>query len=287
MPKAQGEDVVLQMTADGVARLTPDMLLALVRHSQSEGERAQIASAVIDRVTDETAASFVANAIVKERGASERLAQALEALVVDGDHKQRLLDLAKEEAGGTPFGREASFEELWQSATDMLTSYIGRALRLGRLRARALGRTQAGHRRGARIRRSGRANPGLARDHFRRRGQAARFSAASRSAQGRKGSDVVGGDRRNRCRRSRATGARGRCAGRATGDTGDRARSRSGRARAAAGRSAIYGRQSSHPAAWPGTWSSSFARWMTMASSRSRSCAMPSALESSRRWPMR
>jgi hypothetical protein len=99
------------------------MLLALVRHSQSEGEPAQIASAVIDRVTDETAAAFVANAIVKERGASERLAQALEALVVDGDHKQRLLDLAKEEAAGTPFGREASFEELWQSATDMLTSY--------------------------------------------------------------------------------------------------------------------------------------------------------------------
>jgi hypothetical protein len=123
MPKAQGEDVVLQMTADGVSRLTPDMLLAVVRHSQSEGERAQIASAVIDRVTDETAASFVANAIVKERGASERLAQALEALVVDGDHKQRLLDMAKEEAAGTPFGREASFEELWQSATDMLTSY--------------------------------------------------------------------------------------------------------------------------------------------------------------------
>ena len=102
MPKVQGEDVVLQMTADGVSRLTPDMLLALVRHSQSEGERAQIASAVIDRVTDETAASFVANAIVKERGASERLAQALEALVVDGSHKQRLLDLAKEEAVGTP-----------------------------------------------------------------------------------------------------------------------------------------------------------------------------------------
>ena len=123
LPKAQGEDLVLQMTADGIARLTPEMLLALVRHAQSEGERAQMASAVIDRVTDETAASFVANAIVKERGASERLAQALEALVVDGDHKQRLLDLAKEEAAGTPFGREASFEELWQSATDMLTSY--------------------------------------------------------------------------------------------------------------------------------------------------------------------
>jgi hypothetical protein len=123
-PKAQGEDVVLQIAADGVSRLTPDMLLALVRYTQSEErERAQVASAVIDRVKDETVASFVANSIVKERGASERLAQALEALVLDADHKERLLDLAKAEAAGTPFGREASFEELWQSATDMLTSY--------------------------------------------------------------------------------------------------------------------------------------------------------------------
>ncbi|HEY5617192.1 MAG TPA: HEAT repeat domain-containing protein [Vicinamibacterales bacterium] len=123
-PKAQGEDIVLQTAADGVARLTPDMLLALVRQTQSpDRERAQIASAVIDRVKDETVASFVANSIVKERGASERLAQALEALVLDGDHKERLLDLAKAEAASTPFGREASFEELWQSATEMLTSY--------------------------------------------------------------------------------------------------------------------------------------------------------------------
>ena len=99
LPKAQGEDVVLQMAADGVARLTPEMVLALVRHTQApDREQAQIASAVIDRVKDETVATFVANSIVKERGASERLAQALEALVLDDDHKDRLLDLAKEEA---------------------------------------------------------------------------------------------------------------------------------------------------------------------------------------------
>ena len=123
-PKAQGEDVVLQMAADSMSRLTPEMLLAVLRQRQSaDREQAQIASAVIDRVTDDTAAEFVANSIVKERGASERLAQALEALVLEGDHRDRLLDLAKEEASRTPFGREASFEELWQSATDMLRSY--------------------------------------------------------------------------------------------------------------------------------------------------------------------
>jgi HEAT repeat protein len=124
LPKAQGEDVVLQMAADGVARLTPEMVLALVRHTQApDREQAQIASAVIDRVKDETVATFVANSIVKERGASERLAQALEALVLDDDHKDRLLGLAKAEAARTPFGRDASFEELWQSATEMLASY--------------------------------------------------------------------------------------------------------------------------------------------------------------------
>ncbi len=123
-PKTQGEDIVLQTVADGVSRLTPDMLLALVRLAQSpDRAQAQIASAVIDRVREETIASFVATSVVKERGASERLAQALEALVPDADHKQRLLALAKEDAAQTPFGRESTFEELWQSASEMLTSY--------------------------------------------------------------------------------------------------------------------------------------------------------------------
>jgi HEAT repeat protein len=123
-PKAQGEDVVLQTAADAVAKLTPDMLLGLIKQTQSpDDEQAQVAAAVVNHITDDTIASFVANSVVKARGASERLAQAFEALVPELDRKERLLTAAREEVEETPLGQETNFNELWQSAAQMLTSY--------------------------------------------------------------------------------------------------------------------------------------------------------------------
>ena len=112
-----------------------------------EREQAQIAAAVVDRMGDNTIASFVASIVAKERGASERLAQALQLLVPDIDHKERLIDLAKQEAASTPLGRQASFEELWQIGDQHAGVVFGREFRLGRIRARALGRAEAGDRR--------------------------------------------------------------------------------------------------------------------------------------------
>ena len=124
LPKAQGEDKVLQTAADAMARLTPAMLLDVLGQRRApDPNRAQIASAVVDRVKDETIASFVAESVVRERGASERLAQAFEALVPEPGNRTRLLELARGEAAATPLGHEPSFEELWQSAATMLTSY--------------------------------------------------------------------------------------------------------------------------------------------------------------------
>ena len=123
-PKTEGEDAVLQTTADAMSRVTPDMLLAVIRQTMSsEPAQAQVATAVVDRIKDETVASFVATSVVNERGASERLAQAFEALVPEMDRKERLLDLAKNEVADSPFGQQAGFEALWQSAQQMLTSY--------------------------------------------------------------------------------------------------------------------------------------------------------------------
>jgi HEAT repeat protein/PBS lyase HEAT-like repeat-containing protein len=123
-PKAQGEDLVLQTAADAVSRLTPDMLVELVRQARSaEDEQAQIASAVVDRITDATVASFVANSVTREHGATERLAAAFEALVPDLEDKERLLGVAQKEAASGPLGREAHFEDLWKSASQLLTTY--------------------------------------------------------------------------------------------------------------------------------------------------------------------
>jgi hypothetical protein len=127
MPKEQGEDAVLQTAADAMSRATPDMLLAVIRQTMApDPAQAQVATAVVNRIKDETVASFVATSVVADRGASERLAQAFEALVPELDRKNRLLDLTKDEVAETPLGQEAGFEDLWQSARQMLTSYSDR-----------------------------------------------------------------------------------------------------------------------------------------------------------------
>ncbi|HTM02812.1 MAG TPA: HEAT repeat domain-containing protein [Vicinamibacterales bacterium] len=76
-----------------------------------------------NRAIDGAIAGFVAASVTAERGATERLAQAFEALVPDDDQKGRLLDLAHDQAQQTGIGQEAGFEELWQGAQNMLLSY--------------------------------------------------------------------------------------------------------------------------------------------------------------------
>ena len=123
-PQAQGEHVVLQTAADASAKLTPDMMLALIDRARSpEAEGSALAEDVVDRITDGTVASFVAGSVADAGGASERLAQAFEALVPETDRKERLLDLAKQEADKSRLGQQQGFEEMWQSAVTMLTSY--------------------------------------------------------------------------------------------------------------------------------------------------------------------
>ena len=121
--RAQGDDPaqVLDKAAQGLAGLTPDMVLALVKERKSP-ERGDIASGLLERATDRSVAEFVARSVEAERGATERLAQALEALVPDGDDKAGVLALAEEVARHAS-GNDAGFETLWQSAREMLLSY--------------------------------------------------------------------------------------------------------------------------------------------------------------------
>ena len=81
-----------------------------------------MATAVVDRMTDATIASFVANSVAAERGATERLAHAFEALVPETERRERLLQLAEGEARQAELGKDAGFEQLWQGAADMLKS---------------------------------------------------------------------------------------------------------------------------------------------------------------------
>jgi HEAT repeat protein len=122
---AQGleNDAVIDTMASSMARLTPDMLLAVLSARQSGGPDAAIAASVVSGMTDDTIASFVANSVSADRGATERLAHAFEALVPEAERKTELLEIAGEKARQTELGKDAGFESLWQSAADMLTSY--------------------------------------------------------------------------------------------------------------------------------------------------------------------
>jgi HEAT repeat protein len=137
-------DRVLDTMATSMARLTPETLLGLVAATKAGGpEDAATAASVLERMNDDTIASFVANSVAADHGATERLAHAFEALVPEAERKEQLLELAEGKAR-TELGREATFDDLWHSAADMLTSYsdkkyvsdeYGRELSFARTRA--------------------------------------------------------------------------------------------------------------------------------------------------------
>lgn len=116
---------VLANIASSAGQLSPDLMLELLSHRYESppGSSVDVVDAIVTRMTDATIGQFVAHSIVEGRGATERLAQAFQALVPDADRRQRLIGLAHDDVANTPLGQEASFPELWQSATDMLTSY--------------------------------------------------------------------------------------------------------------------------------------------------------------------
>jgi HEAT repeat protein len=144
---AEGVDTerVLDTMAASMARLTPETMLGLLAARKAGSpEEAAVAAAVVDRMSDDTIASFVANSVAVDRGATERLAHAFEALVPGSEEKEQLLSLAEGKARAADLGKEATFDDLWRSAADMLTSYsdkkyvsdeYGRELSFARTRA--------------------------------------------------------------------------------------------------------------------------------------------------------
>src|SRR6266550_3395298 len=119
------EAAVLQSVADSAATMTPDMMLSFLQQAKEERQRGDtpLAAPIVERIGDNTIAEFVAGSVVAERGASQRLALAFQALVPELEKKERLLDLAKAVAQQTPMGNESGFNNLWHGAAELLTSY--------------------------------------------------------------------------------------------------------------------------------------------------------------------
>lgn len=117
---------VLRIMADAAGKLSADAMVSLLAQRMTQDAQAgalDVVGAVVDRISDPAIAGFVADSVIDEHGASDRLAQAFETLVPETDRKRQLLALAEEQVAQSPLGREETFEELWDRVEKMLTTY--------------------------------------------------------------------------------------------------------------------------------------------------------------------
>ena len=119
-------DAVLDKMAGAAAQLSPDMLLTLITDPPplpgGSGPRMDLAGELQARLTDEMLTKFLVDNIVKDRGATNRLATAFQTLVPDPGKQQDILAAATQQAAEM-FKSDPQFESVWTSSSEMLMSY--------------------------------------------------------------------------------------------------------------------------------------------------------------------
>ena len=119
-------DGIFKQMGQAAGRFSLDSMVTLLAQRdrpQAMSGTINVVSAMTDRMSDASIAQFVAASVVSQRGASDRLAHAFQALVPEHDRQRQLLALAEEEVSSSELGQDASYTELWQSVEGMLTSY--------------------------------------------------------------------------------------------------------------------------------------------------------------------
>jgi hypothetical protein len=117
---------IFKQMGHAAGRLSADSMLALLEQREKPDAMVgniDVVRAVADRMTDQSVAQFVAGSVVAERGATDRLAHAFQALVPEQDRQRQLLALAETEVAASELGQDQSFSELWGNVEGMLTSY--------------------------------------------------------------------------------------------------------------------------------------------------------------------
>jgi hypothetical protein len=125
----QSLDAVLDNMAGAVARLTPDAVLALLTdpppRTAADGDAPMIdlGGELHSRLTDDHLSRFVADNVVRDRGASDRLAEAFHTLVPEPGRRQVVLAQAETRASQSALGQDSQFETVWSSALELLMQY--------------------------------------------------------------------------------------------------------------------------------------------------------------------
>jgi len=125
--KPEELDSVLNKMAGAAAQMSPDMLLTLITDPPPlpggvGAPRMDLAGELQARLTDEMLTKFLVDNVVKDRGASNRLAAAFQTLVPDPSKQQDILAAAAEQVGAL-FKDDPQFESVWKGSSEMLMSY--------------------------------------------------------------------------------------------------------------------------------------------------------------------
>lgn len=120
-------DTVLDKMAGAAAQLSPEMLLTLITDPPPVPEgagapRMDLGGELQSRLTDEMLTKFLVDNIVKDRGATGRLATAFQTLVPDPERQKNILAAAGEQAAAM-LKNDPQFESLWASSSELLMSY--------------------------------------------------------------------------------------------------------------------------------------------------------------------
>jgi hypothetical protein len=120
------ESMFRRMATAAASGLSAEAMLALLQQRGSPEAMAgsiDVVGALVDRMDGKALAGFVANSVITQKGPSDRLAEAFEALVPDVDRRRTLLFAAEQQVAASPLGQEANFDQLWSKVESMLTSY--------------------------------------------------------------------------------------------------------------------------------------------------------------------
>ncbi len=122
---AERVEPMLRNMAAAVGELSPDLLVGLLADDAGSADEARVMDAIVSRMTDRTIAHFVSKNIIASNGTpTDRLVEAFQTLVRNPDDRHRLLNLAHDDAAGSPFGQAEGFETVWNHVAEkLLTSY--------------------------------------------------------------------------------------------------------------------------------------------------------------------